>query len=155
MNFKYISQWKVCIITFQNLDLESWKVVFNFDLSPIWEILEFGTNVLSCIQSQIFKQKIGGFSQCVATKYISGDFRIPTAQLTMGNTESITIGDTSDKAGNRSRKILSKFEKMHCQKSHTTGEEEHTVKKTQILSEKINFQKKMTKLWIWIFVPET
>ena len=93
-------------------------------MSPIWEILEFGTNVLSCIQSQILEQKIGGFSQCVATKYISGDFRIPTAQLTMGNTESITIGDTSDKAGHRSRKILRKFEKMHCQKSHTTGEEE-------------------------------
>ena len=42
----------------------------------------------------------------------------------MGNTESITIGDTSDKAGHRSLKILRKFEKMHCQKSHTTGEEE-------------------------------
>ena len=118
-------------------------------MSPIWEILEFGTNVLSHKRSQILEQKIGGFSQCAATaatKYISGDFRKPMAQLTMGNTESITIGDTSDKAGNRSRKILSKFEKMHCQKSHTTGEEEHTVRKSQILSEKINFQKKMTKL---------
>ena len=118
-------------------------------MSPIWEILEFGTNVLSHKRSQILEQKIGGFSQCAATaatKYISGDFRKPMAQLTMGNTESITIGDTSDKAGNRSRKILSKFEKMHCQKSHTTGEEEHTVRNSQILSEKINFQKKMTKL---------
>ena len=53
-----------------------------------------------------------------STKYKSRGFRSATAQLTMGNTESITIGETSDKAGNRSRKILRKFEKMHSQKSH-------------------------------------
>ena len=58
MNFKYISQWKVCNITFQNLDLESKKIDFNFDLSLIWEILEFGTKVLSRIRSPIFKQKV-------------------------------------------------------------------------------------------------
>ena len=43
--------------TFQNLDLESWKLLLNFDLSLIWEILEFGTKVLS----PIFEQELEFF----------------------------------------------------------------------------------------------
>ena len=57
MNFKYISQWKVCYITFQNLDLESEKIGFNLYWSLIRKILEFGTKVLSRIRGVQFLNK--------------------------------------------------------------------------------------------------
>ena len=57
MNFKPISIWKVPNKTFLNLDLESWKLVLNFDLSLIWEILEFGTKVLIRIREVQFLNK--------------------------------------------------------------------------------------------------
>ena len=43
---------------FLNLDLESRKLVLNFDLSFIWEILEFGTKVSSQIRGVQFLNKI-------------------------------------------------------------------------------------------------
>ena len=51
MNFKDISQRKVCNKTFQNLDLDSLKLVLNLELSHIWQILEFGTKLLSRIRN--------------------------------------------------------------------------------------------------------
>ena len=54
----------MCDKTFQNLDLESEKLLLNFDLSIIWEyILTFGTKGRT--RSPIFEQKIE-VSYCVS-----------------------------------------------------------------------------------------
>ena len=59
--------------TFQNFDLESWKLVLNFDLSLIWEIQEFGTKVLSQIRGVEYGELNTG-SQIQGVKYGESNF---------------------------------------------------------------------------------
>ena len=59
--------------TFLNLDLESGKLVLNFDLSLIWEILKFDTKVLSRIRGVQFLNKNQSFYSQYSILYFEFD----------------------------------------------------------------------------------
>ena len=78
MNFKHISQLKVCNQTFQKLDLESQKLLLNFNLSLIWKILELGAKVLSRIRSpqKVLNKNLSFYKVCLLSKLVPSSFKI-------------------------------------------------------------------------------